>query len=92
MNYIKRILFHLVLVPVRVVLWIFKKLLNMGSYVYGAFLLFVAGCLAYCILEAKWQSALILTAIGGSSFLILFLLVWTLVQAEKGIRCVRDKN
>lgn len=83
MKMILKILALPVLLVVKIVCILGNLLTNISSYVIGLLLLIIAGCAIYCIVQTMWTSLVILIGMGLAAILAIFLLVWTVVKAER---------
>lgn len=90
MKMILKLLALPVLFVVKIVYVLGNLLTNISSYVIGLFLLVIAGCAIYCIVQAMWTSLAILVAMGLAAILSIFLLVWAVVKAETVGTSLRD--
>lgn len=52
------------------------------AYAVSMLLLVVAGCCTYCVVQAKWQELMMLIVMGLAGFLILFVGMFIVFQAE----------
>ncbi len=83
MKMILKVLALPVLFVVKVICILGNLLTNVTSYVIGLLLLVIAGCAINCIVQAMWTSLAILAGMGLAAILVIFLLVWAVVKAEK---------
>lgn len=85
LNFMKMFL-KIFAIPVLMLMKIFCLVGNIATKVFAfavsILLLIVCGSVIYCVVQAKWQELMMLAVMGVASFLILFIAMFVVFQAE----------
>lgn len=55
---------------------------NLSAYVLGPLMLFITGCMVYCLVKTRWMDVAILAAMDAAIFVVMFAAGWLVCMAE----------
>ncbi len=79
-----------VLILIKIFCFVGNLIAKASSYAFTLLLLVLVGCGIFCIVQKKWMELAILAGMGAAAFLVLFFLVWIVVEAENWNGCLEE--